>query len=118
MIEPGGMDERAASKRLTEERQRTVARIGELEQERHDIIEGTVNANSDDEHDPEGSTIAFERELVGSLLTEATSYLEALRLATDRLAAGTYFTCTQCGGPIAPERLSARPATTRCIRCA
>jgi DnaK suppressor protein len=112
------MDERAASDHLAEERQRTVDRIRELEREHHNIIEGTDNANTDDEHDPEGSTIAFERELVASLLAEATSYLEDLRLATDRLTAGTHFTCTQCGGTIAPERLSARPATIHCIRCA
>jgi RNA polymerase-binding transcription factor DksA len=35
-----------------------------------------------------------------------------------RVDAGTYGTCESCGKPIAAERLSARPAATRCITCA
>ena len=29
-----------------------------------------------------------------------------------------YWTCEGCDGPIAPERLAARPATRTCISCA
>ncbi|MFE9329129.1 TraR/DksA family transcriptional regulator [Streptomyces sp. NPDC006925] len=29
-----------------------------------------------------------------------------------------YGHCTECGEPIPEERLSARPATTTCVRCA
>ena len=35
-------------------------------------------ANGDDEHDPEGSTLAFERARVAALLADAESRLRAL----------------------------------------
>ncbi|MGW5187829.1 TraR/DksA family transcriptional regulator [Kribbella sp. NPDC004138] len=34
------------------------------------------------------------------------------------MSAGTYGTCEQCGQPIAPARLQARPAARTCITCA
>ena len=35
-----------------------------------------------------------------------------------RLDQGSYGRCEQCGRPIAPARLAARPAARTCIRCA
>ncbi|HET9141946.1 TraR/DksA family transcriptional regulator [Actinophytocola sp.] len=72
----------------------------------------------DDEHDPEGVTVAFERAQVAGLLAVATEELEALDAAVARIDAGTYGVCQRCGQPIAPERLEALPAATTCIRCA
>jgi DnaK suppressor protein len=37
--------------------------------------------------------------------------------ALDRLEAGTFGTCTRCGGPISAARLRARPVTDLCIGC-
>lgn len=37
--------------------------------------------------------------------------------ALDRLAAGRYGLCTDCGEAIAPARLKARPAAGRCMAC-
>ncbi len=37
--------------------------------------------------------------------------------AIDRIDHGNYGTCEECGDPIAPERLEARPVTTYCIEC-
>lgn len=37
--------------------------------------------------------------------------------ALKRIEDGTYGTCTNCGKPIAPERLEARPWATLCIDC-
>ena len=34
------------------------------------------------------------------------------------VAAGAYGTCESCGGDIGSDRLEARPASTRCVRCA
>ena len=45
----------------------------------HDAIIGTLaDANNDDEHDPEGSTVAFERAQVGALLDRPESHLDDL----------------------------------------
>jgi DnaK suppressor protein len=82
------------------------------------IVESSAWTTHDDEHDPEGVTTAFERAQVAGLLATASQELAALDAAAARIADGTYGTCRECGGPIAPERLEALPATTTCIRCA
>jgi RNA polymerase-binding transcription factor DksA len=103
---------------LCEERETTLARIGAMTGEFDEIVSATAGANVDDEHDPEGSTIAFERARIANLASEARAYLAELERATARLEAGSYWICERCGGPIADERLAARPATRSCIRCA
>jgi RNA polymerase-binding transcription factor DksA len=108
----------AARNVLDSERHTTRQRISALTAEFDEIVAGAADANGDDEHDPEGSTIAFERAQVGSLLLEARAYLDDLDHALTRLDTGTYWNCAQCGASIAPERLAARPATSTCIACA
>jgi DnaK suppressor protein len=103
---------------LSLERENTLARIRAMTTEFEEIVAGALDSNSDDEHDPEGSTIAFERAQVTALLSESRSYLGGLDRALARLDAGSYWTCERCGSPIAAERLAARPATEVCIRCA
>jgi DnaK suppressor protein len=103
---------------LSAERQSTLARIDALTSDLEAIIAGSIDANSDDEHDPEGSTIAYDRAQTAALLNEAHAYLADLDVAATRLAGGTYAICDRCGGTIASERLLARPATRTCIDCA
>jgi DnaK suppressor protein len=103
---------------LDEEREVTRQRIGALTAEFDEIVAGAADANGDDEHDPEGSTIAFERAKTTGLLLEARNYLDELNHAVERLDSGAYGRCEHCGGAIAPERLAARPATRTCISCA
>jgi RNA polymerase-binding transcription factor len=73
---------------------------------------------TDDEHDPEGHTIAFERQQVAALLREARSRLLQLDHALVRLDDGSYGLCEVCGNPIGEERLRALPGAERCIECA
>jgi RNA polymerase-binding transcription factor len=112
------MDESTARDLLQDERAATLGRVQTLAGSLTDIVSNTEGANSDDEHDPEGSTIAFERAQVSALLESARAYLEALDEALARLRGGTYWECQRCGGEIAPERLAARPAAVHCIACA
>lgn len=79
------------------------------------IVDATAASNADDEHDPEGSTIAFERAQVGSLIERALAAESAAVQAVARWASGTYGRCEICAAGIGYERLLARPATTRCI---
>lgn len=81
------------------------------------IVAGSEFTTDDDEHDPEGSTIAFERAQVVSLLADARRELDELAAATKRIDDGTYGKCACCGEAIAAERLDALPAATRCIDC-
>jgi DnaK suppressor protein len=102
---------------LNVEQQKTMARIAALTAELDDIVAATVDANVDDEHDPEGSTIAFERARVSTLLSQGRAYLEELELAHHRVEDGTYGACEGCGSAIPPERLRARPVARTCIQC-
>jgi RNA polymerase-binding transcription factor len=104
--------------RLAAQRTETIALVASLDRRLAGIIESSEHTAGDDEHDPEGVTVAYERAQVAGLLAQARADLEALDAATARLTAGTYGVCTRCGSPIAPERLEALPAATRCIHCA
>ncbi|MGA8986688.1 TraR/DksA family transcriptional regulator, partial [Aeromicrobium sp.] len=75
-------------------------------------------SNADDEHDPEGATIAFERSQIGALVRQAQLHLEEIDAAIKRLDAGTYQMCQRCGRPIGDDRLRARPTASTCVQCA
>lgn len=75
-------------------------------------------SNVDDEHDPEGTTIAFERAQVTALLRHAQLEAAALGAALERVEDADYGVCRTCAGFIGIERLLALPAAQQCIRCA
>ncbi|MFE3290675.1 TraR/DksA family transcriptional regulator [Rhodococcus sp. NPDC059234] len=104
--------------RIAAERAEATHRIDFLTAKLADIIEGSHLTTDDDEHDPEGATVAFERAQAASLLAEARRDLDELDAAERRLDAGAYGVCEKCGRPIGPERLEALPAARRCIDCA
>lgn len=82
------------------------------------LVAARQNSNNDDEHDPEGSTLAFERSQTDALLAQSTGRLRDIGAALERLDAGTYGLCVRCDGPIASARLEARPYARMCISCA
>lgn len=108
--------DRAAT--VAAERAATVERAAALARQVQGLAEQQAHTTHDDEHDPEGVTIGFERAQLQGLLAGARDEIEALDRAAARLAAGTYGRCGRCGGPIAPERLDALPAAETCIACA
>ncbi|WP_309123754.1 TraR/DksA C4-type zinc finger protein [Arthrobacter sp.] len=73
------------------------------------------DSNVDDEHDPEGSTIAFELSQSGTLLRDTDARISELEAALTRLDEGRYGRCETCGAEIAEGRLEARPWTRFCI---
>ena len=103
---------------LKAERQGTLDRLAALDREHAGIVEAAGSANADDEHDPEGATIAFERQHVAALLTQAREQLSRVDAALRRVDDGSYGRCERCGKPIPPARLAARPTATTCIDCA
>ena len=108
-------DPRAA---LLRDRQRAQARLADLTGDYAGIVEASRDSNADDEHDPEGSTIAFERSQIDALIGQAQHHLDDVEDAEARLRAGTYGTCEECGTPIGEARLEARPTARVCIACA
>ena len=107
-----------ARERLAAERADTLARLNGLQRELAGIIESSGAVGTDDEHDPEGATIAFERQHAAALLSQARQHLAQIDAALLRLASNRYGNCEECGRLIGAERLAARPATTTCIGCA
>ena len=104
--------------RLEAERQQTLLRLAALTEDFDAMVAASRDTNADDEHDPEGATIAFERSQVGALVRQARHQLVEVAAAVERLAAGTYGSCESCGAPIGEGRLEARPLARTCITCA
>jgi RNA polymerase-binding transcription factor DksA len=96
----------------------TEARQLALRRELDEIVESASLTNTDDEHDPDGATLAYERARTAALLAQAGEHLERLRRSLDGLEAGDYGRCRACGRYIGVERLLARPSAELCIGCA
>ncbi len=92
--------------------------VAGLELEHARIVAASESANGDDEHDPEGATIAFERQQVIALLNLARRSREDLERALVQFDEGRYGACEHCGGRIPAERLKARPSARTCLTCA
>ncbi len=103
---------------LLAERDAVLAQVEALTREFDGIVAASRASNADDEHDPEGATIAFERQQLAALLERAHRRLADVDAAVAAWEAGTYGRCETCGRPIAPERLAARPTARTCIDCA
>jgi DnaK suppressor protein len=97
---------------------RTALRVVELSAALNEIVEASTSANLDDEHDPEGATVGFERAQLSALLERAKAQLAEIDAARQRVLDGTYAACEVCGEPILDARLAAQPAARRCIGCA
>lgn len=103
---------------LAAERASALERLNGLERELRGIIESADTAGTDDEHDPEGATIAFERQHVAALLDQAREHLTQIDVAMRKLAEGSYGRCERCGQDIGAARLAARPVAATCMSCA
>jgi len=107
-----------ASGVLGQARTEALRQIADLARHFDELVAASVGSNADDEHDPEGATIAFERSQLDSLLHQARERLDEIDAAEGRLAQGRYGLCEACGHPIAEARLEARPTARTCIVCA
>ncbi len=103
---------------LEEERRATLERLTALTRDFTALVEASEGSNADDEHDPEGATIAFERSQVDAFVRQGRAHLEEIDAALERLDRGTHGTCEQCGRPIPAGRLEVRPTARRCVDCA
>jgi RNA polymerase-binding transcription factor DksA len=115
-----GVTAQTARARLEAERDRAMARIAELDRDFAGIVASAADGTSggDDEHDPEGATLAYERQYVAALQARARASLTDIGVALRKLDDGRYGECDRCGQPIGDARLAARPAALVCVRCA
>lgn len=110
------MSETGPVARLREERAALEGRIAQRTGEMTALFAASRDSNADDEHDPEGQTIAFERAQHAAMTEQARAHLEEVDAALARAAAGTYGVCEVCGRPIDPARLDARPTARTCVQ--
>ncbi len=116
-VEEDGQVQEARS-RLEAERDQTLSRLATLTDSFDSMVAASLDTNADDEHDPEGATIAFERAQIGALVHQTRHHVAEIEAALQRLDAGAYGRCERCQEAIAEERLEARPVARTCLRCA
>ncbi|RPA56932.1 conjugal transfer protein TraR [Gordonia oryzae] len=112
----GGSD--PSQEALRAERARTTALIYALSQRLSAVIDATSDEAADDEHDPEGSTLAVERGQLVAQVERSRARLVEIDAALERLGHGKYGRCETCGSPIGAERLEVLPAARQCVTCA
>jgi DnaK suppressor protein len=114
---PAALDPAEAAALLRARRAAALARLAGTGAERAAVVQAAREQVSDDEHDPEGATIAYERQLLDVLASGAERRVVEVDAALDRLARGVYQVCEVCGGPIAADRLRALPTARTCVTC-
>lgn len=112
------MSRREPHVRLDAEHRAATQQLAMLRRDFDGMVAASTDSNADDEHDPEGSTIAFERSQVSALIEQAERRLAEVDAARGRVLDGTYGRCEVCGEPIASARLQARPVARACVQCA
>ena len=60
----------------------------------------------------------FEQEFTLSLMENDGGTLDQIEAALERIEAGTYGACIECGGRIPKTRLNVIPYTPHCVKCA
>jgi RNA polymerase-binding transcription factor DksA len=103
---------------LAGDRELTRIQIEQLSSELGAFVSARRDTATDDEHDPEGPTLAFERSQSSAMLAQSVRHLADIDAALLRLDEGTYGICTMCGTEISMGRLQVRPQSPLCITCA
>ena len=106
--------------------------LAELERERANYLRQaeTLKAEADsltedrepgdvqfDEESGEGDTLAVERERDLALSAQARAAIDQIDVAVEKIHAGTYGQCDNCGTTIPKERLKALPYAALCVKC-
>jgi len=112
------MDEESATRSLRQDLAAALAQIALMRAELDGVSSASAGSNIDDEHDPEGATVAFERAQLSALLRQAKAHVADVEAALARIARGSYGRCERCGQTLPDERLEALPAARRCVACA
>ena len=110
------LDLEAAAERLRRERDEVGTRLASMTTDLEALFAASADSNADDEHDPEGQTIAYERSQLTALIQGAQDHLAGIEAGLLRLEQGIYGICEVCHQPIPAARLDARPTARTCIQ--
>lgn len=72
----------------------------------------------DDEHDPEGSTLAMQYSETAALLDNSRHHRDQVVAALSKIDNADFGSCELCAKPIPLARLKARPTAAHCVPCA
>ena len=103
---------------LLDERERVTAAIENIHKENPGSIEDETGDEAHDQHIADTATVTFDRGMDSTLEDNSEHVLSSIDAALQRIDEGTYGVCTNCGKPIAKERLEALPWVNLCIDCA
>ena len=101
--------------RLLQERTQLLQRIAE--QRGGLVSRADMAADHFDNSFQSRAQIRTERQTEFAINEHETAELGDIEAAMERVDAGTYGQCTDCGVTIPPARLSAYPTAKRCIDC-
>ena len=101
--------------RLLQERTQLLQRIAE--QRGGLVSRADMAADHFDNSFQSRAQIRTERQTEFAINEHETAELGDIEAALERMDAGTYGQCTDCGVTIPPERLNAYPTAKRCIDC-
>lgn len=96
--------------------------LGELDSSRgtfaHDLgDQDTGELSHVDQHPAEAASELTEQERDEALLAVVEDQRKQVLAALERVEAGTYGDCVDCGKALPDERLDARPEAARCVDC-
>lgn len=113
------MAQEISQQEITEIREQLHARRAELV-ERVRRLDGNVGHRDEPlPADFEEQAIELEnQDVLEALNDDARTELRQIQRALERMDAGDYGICDQCGDAIAPGRMKAIPWATQCIDCA
>ncbi|MEV6884530.1 TraR/DksA family transcriptional regulator [Streptomyces sp. NPDC051135] len=100
---------------LQSEADRLRTEIDSSERSLQGMMRDSGDGAGDDEADTGSKNITREHEL--ALAATAREVLSQTERALDRLDAGTYGLCENCGNPIGKARMQAFPRATLCVEC-
>jgi DnaK suppressor protein len=103
---------------LIADREATEALIARLIDDLDSFTDARKDGATDDEHDPEGPTLAFERSQSTAILEQTRQHFAQIETAMLRLDDGSFGVCATCGKDIPFARLEVRPYSTQCVNCA
>ncbi len=104
---------------LLDERRRVEQAIEYLHQENPGTLEDETEEifGTNDNHLGDAASGTLDREIDYTLEENSEQVLAEIDAALKRIDEGTYGICSNCGQPIAAERLEAVPWATLCIDC-
>jgi RNA polymerase-binding protein DksA len=85
---------------------------------RRDQPDSSGNLSNVPLHMADVGTENYDQEFTLGLIENEQGTLEMVHEALDRIGAGTFGRCQECGEAIAKPRLQALPYTRHCIQCA